>query len=223
MRDFFAFDPIYNGGVTVAAGSVDKRRDTGFNFLPGQQDTAAYDEVIVGAATVAPAVRVFSTWEGGAILEQSYFAYPPLIGRGVNVAAVPTDGVYGAEIYANLIGTSVIRAIDGETQEILAETQVYPPQFSRVLNITGGVFSDFSPPIGAPSNPPGLTVPSGASTFPTDDNFANTVGFVAPFLGGSSNLFFVQQDIAIVSGDGPFFQQPRLYTFGFQPAPLNGP
>jgi hypothetical protein len=222
VRDFFAFDPIYSGGVTVAAGSVDKRRDPGYVLGSGLPDSSAYDEVIVGASSVAPAIRVFSIWEGGANLEQSFFAFAP-VGTGVNVAAVPTDGVYGAEIYANLIGTSVLRAIDGETQEILAEVQVYPPQFSRVLNITGAVFSDFSPPIGVPSTPLGTTVPSGADTFPTDDDFSNLVGFTAPFLGGTSNLFFVQQDLAIVAGDGPFFQQPRLYTFGFLPAPLNGP
>ena len=215
LRDFFAFDPLYTGGVTVASGSVDKRRDPGFAFLPGQQDTASYDEIIVGASSFAPLIRVYSVWEGGANLEQNFFAYPATIGMGVNVAAGPTDGIRGAEIYANLIGTSVVRAIDGETNENLAETQVYPPQFSRVLNMTSAFFFGFGF-TASPSLPPGTTVPSQAAYDPTEDTF-----FVNLF--GAENPFFALQDLGIVAGDGPFFQQPRIFSGGFDPAPLNGP
>lgn len=210
QRDFFAFDPLYTGGVTLAAGSVDKRRDAGFNFQPGQQDTAAYDEIIVGAASLLPLIRVYSTWEGGANLEQNFFAYPPTIGLGVNVAAGPSDGLRGAEIFANLIGTPVLRTFDGETNENLGEVQVFPLQFSRVLNMTVGWFANFGSLGAGPVPPPTFYDPTG------DDFFVNTFGV--------ENPFFNSQDVAVVAGDGPFFQQPRLFTGGvLTPAPFNGP
>lgn len=211
QRDFFAFDPLYAGGVTVAAGSVDKRRDPGFTFAPGQSDTAAYDEIIVGAASVAPLVRVYSVWEGGATLEQSFFAYPPTIGQGVTVAAGPSDGVRGAEIYVNLIGTSVLRVIDGETNEVVGQTFAYPAQFTRVLNMATGFYSNTT------AQPAGATVPPFGFYDPTDDSFYFSIF-------GSENPDFSIQDLVAVAGDGPFSLQPRLFTgSGLTPAPLNGP
>ena len=211
VRDFFAFDPLYAGGVTVAAGSVDKRRDPGFTFAPGQSDTAAYDEIIVGAASVAPLVRVYSVWEGGATLEQSFFAYPPTIGQGVTVAAGPSDGVRGAEIYVNLIGTSVLRVIDGETNEVVGQTFAYPAQFTRVLNMATGFYSNTT------AQPAGATVPPFGFYDPTDDSFYFSIF-------GSENPDFSIQDLVAVAGDGPFSLQPRLFTgSGLTPAPLNGP
>lgn len=214
-RDFFAFDPLYTGGVTLATGSVDKSRDPNYFFFANMDDTNAYDEIIVGAASFAPAVRIYSAWEGGINLEQSYFAYPANIGLGVNVGAGSSNGLRGAEIYANLIGTSVIRTFDGITQERLGEVQVYPPQFSRIVNFVVGNFD-----------------PSGGGYVPFDDElyFALTqppagLPFPPPpfFLEGG-NPDFVSQDLAVVSGNGPFFQVPRFFQNAFlSPAPFNGP
>lgn len=211
QRDFFAIDPLYTGGVTVAAASVDKRRDAGFAFLPGQQDTASYDEIIVGAASVAPLVRVYSTWEGGANLEQSYFAYPPLIGLGVNVGAGPSDVLRGAEIYTNLIGTSLLSTFDGESQEKLIEVTAYPGTFTRIINFAPAYFSNFFNAL------PGQPVPASGFYDPTDDStFFNIFGV--------ENPDFTIQDLAVVAGDGPIFQQPRVFLGGtFTPAPGNGP
>lgn len=216
QRDFFAFDPTYTGGVTVAAGSVDKRRDD-FNYVLGSglPDNAAYDEIIVGAASVAPLVRVYSAWEGGMNLEQNFFVFAPTIGQGVNVAAGPSDGIRGAEIYVNLIGTSALVAVDGETNEFLGQTFVYPGQFSRVLNLATGYFEFGQIP--GQSNPPGGTVPALAFYNPLDDETYNF------FLVGE-NPDFADQDLAVVAGDGPFNQQPRLFAGAFlSPAPFNGP
>jgi hypothetical protein len=210
QRDFFAFDPLYPGGVTLASASVDKRRDPGYAFLPGQQDTASYDEIIVGASSFAPLVRVFSVWEGGTNLEQAFTAFPGVFGLGVNVAAGPSDAIRGAEIYVNLIGTSFLRSFDGETQENLGQTMAYPAQFSRVLNMVPGYFSNFF------TLPP-LPVPPSAIYDPTDD-----FTFFSNF--GVDNFDFLIQDLAVVAGDGPFFQQPRLFFGGIlTPAPTNGP
>jgi hypothetical protein len=216
QRDFFAFDPFYNGGVTVATGSVDKQRDPGFTFGTGQSDTSAYDEIIVGAASVAPLVRVYSVWEGGATMEQSFFAFPPTVGQGVNVAAGQTDNLLGSEIYANLIGTSVVRTFDPTTNENLGQTTVYPGIFSRVLNLTTGLFfgNGFTP---SPTTPAGGTVPSTSSYVPVDDDtfFAFT---------GQTNPLFLIQDLAVVAGDGPLNQQPRLFQGNnLIPAPFSGP
>ncbi|MBN9120884.1 MAG: hypothetical protein J0I06_17325 [Planctomycetes bacterium] len=210
QRDFFAFDPLYNGGVTLTAASVDKRRDPGFTFQAGQEDTASYDEIIVGAASQAPLVRVYDVWQGGANLTQNFFAFPATIGMGVNVAAGPSDFIRGAEIYVNLLGTSIIRTFDGETQEQLAQTQVFPPQYSHGLNMATGFFSNTT------AFPAGTTVPPSGFYDPTDDStFFNNFGV--------DNPDFLIQDLVVVSADGPFFQQPRLYTGGLNPAPLNGP
>ena len=229
QRDFFAFDPLYTGGVTLTAASVDKRRDANYNFGLNQQDTASYDEVIVGAARFAPAVAVYSVWEGAPTAEQFFYAFAPTAGLGVNVAAgssdfnvllSTTEALRGAEIYVNLLGTSVLRTFDGETQEQLAEVQVYPPQFSRGLNMVSGYFDFIRVP--GPTNPPGSTVPLRAEYDPSEDFF-----FFVNF--GAPNPDFAEQDLAVVSADGPFFQQPRLF-FGntlapmpFVPAPNNGP
>lgn len=215
QRDFFAFDPAYTGGVTVAAGSVDKRRDAGFALGQGMSDTAAYDEIIVGAASVAPLVRVYSAWEGGANLEQNFFAFPPTVGQGVNVAAGSSDNLRGAEIYVNLIGTSALIAVDGETNEVLGQTFAYPGQFSRVLNMVPGYFAVSLAP--GPTIPPGGTVPAGAFYDPTDDET-----YSSTFLAANPDYLF--QDLAVVAGDGPFGQQPRLFIgAALSPAPFNGP
>jgi hypothetical protein len=238
--------------VTLAAASVDKRRDPGYVFGANQQDTASYDEIIVGAARFAPVVRVFSVWEGGANLEQNFFAFAPTVGLGVNVAAgssdasaanlfppsrpiiglSTTEALRGAEIYVNLLGTSVLRTFDGETQENLAETMVYPPQFSRGLNLVAA-YLDYNQ-LPGPTSPPGSIASGRADYDPTEDFFFNSVF-------GGPNLDFFDQDLAVVSADGPFFQQPRLFYDGpffqqprlfygntlaplpFVPAPLNGP
>lgn len=216
QRDFFAFDPAYTGGVTLTAASVDKRRDD-FNYVLGSglPDNAAYDEIIVGAASVAPLVRVYSVWEGGANLEQNFFAFAPTVGQGVNVAAGSSDNLTGAEIYVNLIGTSALIAVDGETNEVLGQTFVYPGQFSRVLNMVSGYFAISQAP--GPTTPPGGIVPANSFYVPLDDEQYNL------FFGGA-NPDFPIQDLVVVAGDGPLSQQPRLFIGGFlSPAPFNGP
>ena len=215
-RDFFAFDPLYPGGVTLAVGSVDKRRDDNYVLGSRLPDTTSYDEIIVGAASLAPLIRVYSVWEGGVNLEQNFFAFLPTIGQGVTVAAGPTDGLRGTEIYASLIGTSVVRTFDGETQENLGEVMTVPPQFSRVINMTTGWFSNFGLLGPGP-------VPPRAAYSPIDDDTYFSIP-TPPFPPHADNPDFITQDLAVVAGDGPFFQQPRLFVGALlTPAPFNGP
>lgn len=210
-RDFFALDPAYTGGVTVAAGTVDKSRDPNYQFILGVDDTNAYDEIVVGTAAVAPLVSIYSAWEGGITLEQRYFAFDPGIRQGINVAAGSSNGLRGAEIYASLIGTSLVRTFDGITQEVLGQTFVYPPQFSRVANLATGDFT------------------ATGGYVPYDDFLYQLLVQAAifpppPFFLEGGNPDFVNMDLAVVAGDGPFQQGPRFFTGAFlSPAPFNGP
>jgi hypothetical protein len=194
VQRFFEAFPGFLGGVTVTAANVDRQRAPGFNFLPNQTDVNAYDEIIVGAATVTPAVSVFSAWEGTIIREQFYFAANPFSGQGVTVAAGSTDTIHGAEIYVALVGTSVVRAFDGQSGALIGEQTVYPAAYTRVMNMVVGYFT-----------------PGGYD--PSDDNTL-----------GSNSFDFDTLDLAIVTGDGSFQQIPRYYIgLPFAPAPFNGP
>ena len=90
LASFFAFDPSFVGGVSVAAGDFDP--------APG-------DEIVVGAGPGAgPHVKMFRIAGGRA--EQlsgplgSFFAYAPSFTGGVNVAAGNVDGTPGDELVA---------------------------------------------------------------------------------------------------------------------------
>jgi hypothetical protein len=76
IRSFFAFDPSFTGGITVASGD--------FNG-----DSVA--DIVVGAgAGGGPHVKVFDGATGAEI--RSFFAYVPNYAGGVNVAAGDIDG-----------------------------------------------------------------------------------------------------------------------------------
>ena len=76
VRDFFAFDPGFLGGVYVGAGDVDG-------------DGAA--DVVVGAGEGGgPRVRVFDGRTGAPLAD--FFAYEPAFRGGVRVAAGDVDG-----------------------------------------------------------------------------------------------------------------------------------
>ena len=181
LRSFLAFDLGYRGGVTVAAASIDTTQAA--EFFNSGADTNAYDEIIVGAATNVPHVKVFSVWQGGQTELQSYFAFDPSIPAnrvGVTVAAGPTDGNRGAEIYVSLNNGSQVRAFSGETGSVLGEFLAFPTGYTRVVNMTVAWFS--------------------GSYDPSDND---TVG---------TSFDFEAQDLVIVTGDGSFEQQPRFFV-----------
>ena len=81
---FFAYDPDFSGGVTVATGDIDG-------------DGAA--EIITGAgAGGGPHVRVLSLANGGLTETVSFYAYDPSFEGGVFVAAGDVDGDGKAEV-----------------------------------------------------------------------------------------------------------------------------
>ena len=197
QRSFFAFDPSFKIGVTVAAANIDSTRTPGYVVGSGLPDTNAYDEIIAGAASFLPAVSVWSVWQGTPKQLQLFFAYDPLVAGnsgGVTVAAGNTDTNRGAEIFVALVGTSRIRAYNGETGGFQGEVSVYPDGYSRVVNMAVAYLT-----------------PGGYD--PSDDDTA-----------GGFNFSFETQDLAVVAGDGPFNQQPRYFIgIPFSAAGLNGP
>ncbi len=78
---FFPFGTQYRGGVNVAVGD-----------LNGDQ----FSEIVVGAATGGPQVRIFS--KDGKLLSGGFFAYDPRFRGGVNIAVGDIDGDGKAEI-----------------------------------------------------------------------------------------------------------------------------
>lgn len=192
FRSFLAFDIGYRGGVTVAAGSIDTTRSTAFNTTG--VDNNAYDEIIVGAATNVPHVKAFSVNTGAIVERLSFFAYDPGSGQGVTVAAGSTDNVLGAEIYVSQITPRASQAsptvrlygLSNNTAQFRLEFAPYPPSYTHVVNM---VVAYLTPPSRGP-----------IGYDPSDDDSS-----------GGSNFDFLTQDLALVSGDASFQQEPRFF------------
>ena len=113
LASFFAYDPAFGGGVTVAAGDVDG---------DGRAD------IITGAGPGGgPHVKVFS----GADLSElaSFFAYDAAFGGGVNVAAgdVNGDGLADIVTGAGLGGGPHVKVFSGADLSELASFFAYDP------------------------------------------------------------------------------------------------
>jgi hypothetical protein len=119
VRNFFAYDPGFRGGVTVAVGL--------FN-----SDQAA--DIVTGAGSGGgPHVKVF---DGRSLEElQSFFAYAPSMSSGVNVAAgdVNADGVADV-ITGPMAGPPNVRVFNGSNAALIRDFLAFSPGF------TGGVF-----------------------------------------------------------------------------------
>jgi hypothetical protein len=100
IRDFFAYEVGFTGGVTVAAGDV---------------NNDGFVDVITGTATGAPHVKAFDGKD--LTLRASFFAYDPRLLSGINVAAGDLDGDGVADI---ITGTGPgapphVKVFDGRT------------------------------------------------------------------------------------------------------------
>jgi len=88
LREFFAYDPAFTGGVRVAAGDID--RD-------------GFADIVTGAGPCGgPHVQVFSGFDNSRL--QSFYAYDPAYNGGVFVAAGDVDGDGRADV---ITGTDV--------------------------------------------------------------------------------------------------------------------
>ena len=127
MGGFWAFDPSYGGGLSVAGGDVNG-------------DGRA--EIVVGAAPgVGPAVRVFNGTTGA--LMSSFWAYSTSFRGGVNVAVgdVNIDGRADVITVPATSSQAGVRFYNALTQEILQTALPFPATFNGGAYVAGQVFT----------------------------------------------------------------------------------
>jgi hypothetical protein len=113
LGSFFAYDPGFTGGITVAAGDLDG-------------DGLA--DVVTGAGPGGgPHVQVFSGLTGA--LLQSFFAYDTGLTAGIFVAAGDVDGDGVADIVTGVGpgGGPHVQVFSGATGAVLASFFAYDP------------------------------------------------------------------------------------------------
>ncbi len=105
VRDFFAYEPTFTGGVTTALGDV-----TG----------DLVDDIVVGAGPGGgPRIRVFDGVTGAVV--RDFFAFEPTFTGGVTVAVGDTngDGLGDLVVGAGVGGGPRVSVFDGETLGVL--------------------------------------------------------------------------------------------------------
>ena len=128
LASFYAYDPLFGGGVFVACGDLDG-------------DGLA--DVVTGAGPGgSPHVRAFSLAGGGIQEIASFNAYDPLFGGGVSVAVADVNGDGMADVVtgAGPGGGPHVRAFSlagGSVTEV-ASFYAYDPSFTGGVLVAGG-------------------------------------------------------------------------------------
>ncbi len=190
IREFFAFDPSFNGGSYVASGDVN---DDG------------YDDIIVGAdAGGGPQVTVFSGKDDSVLA--SFFAYNPAFTGGVRVAAGDVTGSGSDDIIvgAGAGGGPNISVFNGNGNAVNSFF-AYNPNFDDGVTVASGDLSgngldDIIVGSGSGGGPE-VRVFSGQNNSVLDDYFAYN-----PSFSGGVNVGAVcmngQTDIVTTPGQG---------------------
>ncbi len=189
---FFAYNPNFRGGVTVAAGDI---------------DGDGIDEIITGAGFGGgPHVRIFDMYGD---VKAQFFAYHPGFRGGVNVAAGDVNGDGKVEIVtgAGNTGGPQVRIFKANGQ-VQAQFFAYHPNFRggvkvAVANIDGGTINQQMEIITAPGQ-------GGGPHIRIFDNHANIRGqffaYNKNFHGGVNlSAGDIDQDgiDEIITGAGP--------------------
>jgi PKD repeat protein len=113
IRSFFAFAPVFQGGVRVAAADVD--------------GDGVADIVAAAGPGGGPHVQVFSGATGAVI--RSFFAYNATMPFGVYVAAADLNGDAHADIVTGpgVGGPPILRVFDGARGALLIDAYAFPP------------------------------------------------------------------------------------------------
>jgi hypothetical protein len=184
--NFFAYDPAYRGGVTVATGDV-----TGDGF----------EDIVTGSAAGASHVKVFDGRTGAEVA--SFFAFPGFAG-GVNVAAAGGRVVAGAGVG----GGPVVKGFDiaggvTEAYSFLA----YDENFRGGVSVAGA--GDLIATGVGPGGGPHVKVFRAADRSPVSSFFAFPVG--TP--GGVSVGLATQGDTPVVIAGAGAGATPTAVTF----------
>ncbi|MDO8559543.1 MAG: S8 family serine peptidase [bacterium] len=127
LASWYAYEPTFRGGVTVAAGDV---------------DGDGVDEIITGAgAGGGPQVRIFS---GSGNRRGQFFAYNALSRTGVTVAAGDVDGDGVDEVLASVArsGPPLVRVFRAPDYARVAEFYAYATSMQSGLTLAAGDVDD---------------------------------------------------------------------------------
>jgi hypothetical protein len=124
LRTFFAYSPLFTGGVRVAAGDV---------------NGDGHADIITGAGPGGgPQVKVFDGTNGNVL--ESFFAYAVQFTGGVYVAAgdVNGDGVADIITGAGPGGGPLVKVFDGTNGDVLKSFLAYAAQFTGGVRVAAG-------------------------------------------------------------------------------------
>ncbi len=209
MMSFFAFEPSFTGGVSIAVGDI---------FGNG------YPDIICGAGTSGgPRVTVFDGRTGQ--LVSSFFAFLPVFTGGISVAVgdVYHQGYDDIVVGAGPGGGPEVAIFDGKTDQFVSAFFAYSPLYSggvtvSVGDINGDGFADIitSPISGAL---PIVNVFSGGSfniisSFNVNQFFAPGAQSNVPVQSGprvaAADIYGNGQDVLVV-GKGATGDLPRVF------------
>lgn len=124
IRSFFAYDPSFTGGVSIAVGDV---------------NADGVPDIITGAGVGGgPSVRVFDGKSGNHIRE--FYAFDPGFTGGVRIAAGDIDGDGSADIIvgAGAGGGPHVRAFSGNSGKLMTQFFAFPGEFTGGVNVAAG-------------------------------------------------------------------------------------
>jgi hypothetical protein len=188
IRDFFAFDPNFKGGVWVAGGDVN-----GDGFA----------DIIVGAdAGGGPEVAVFSGKDGS--LLTAFFPYDPNFQGGVRVAAadVNHDGIADIITAPGAGGGPEVRVYEGDTPTIIGDYMAFDPSFSGGVFVAGGDTLGNGTDNVIASGGNEVRVFNGASQTILEDFFAAPSSFTGGMRVAAHDVFGTGK-ASILAGTGP--------------------
>jgi protocatechuate 3,4-dioxygenase beta subunit len=184
LRDFFAYESTFRGGVFVASGDIDG--DGRADIITGTESGGG------------PRVRVFSGQTGNAVL-RDFFAFDPNQRGGVRVAAGDVTGDGRADIIAATgTGQGVptrVRTFDGNTGNQVIEFAPFGAGFTGGANIAVGRFS---------GTVDSIVVSADSGGGPVVGIYNGTTGVSqgAAFAYDSTGRFGVRVATADINGDG---------------------